>query len=58
MLQQNICGNAISHLGTGPDFGNGVLPSFLREAASARKRGANTALLLLRSAESSAGSDR
>ncbi len=44
-------------LGAGPDFGNGVLPRFLREAASAGKHGANTALLLLRSAESGVGSD-
>ncbi len=44
-------------LGAGPEFGNGVLPRFLREAASASKKGANTALLLLRSAESSVGSD-
>ena len=45
-------------LGAGPDFGNGVLPRFLCEAANASKHGANTALLLLRSAESSVGSDR
>ncbi len=45
-------------LGAGPDFGNGVLPRFLREAASARTRGANTALLLLRSADSSVDSNR
>ena len=45
-------------LGAGPDFGNGVLPKFLREAASVGKQGANTALLLLRSAERSVGSDR
>ncbi len=45
-------------LGAGPDFGNGVLPRFLGEAASAGKHGAKTGLLLLRSAESSVGSDR
>ncbi len=45
-------------LGAGPDFGNGVLPRFLRETASAGKQGANTGLLLLGSADSSAGSDR
>ena len=45
-------------LGAGPDFGDGVLPSFLREAASAGMHGANTALLLLRSAESDVGCDR
>ena len=44
-------------LGAGPDFGNGVLARFLREAASARKRGAKTALLLLRGTEPSVGSD-
>ncbi len=43
-------------LGAGPDFGDGVLPRFLREAVSARKHGANTALLLLRRAENTTGS--
>ena len=38
-------------LGAGTDFGNGVLPRFLRAAASAGKNGANTGLLLLRSTE-------
>ena len=45
-------------LGAGPDFGDGVLPKFLREAASAAKHGTNSALLLLRSTDSSVGSDR
>ncbi len=43
-------------LGAGPAYGSGVLPRFLREVASARKDGANTRLLLLRSAENNARS--
>lgn len=44
-------------MGAGPDFGNGVLPCFLRAVAGAGRQGSDTVLLLLRSAEAGAVSE-
>jgi ADP-ribose pyrophosphatase len=44
--------------GGGQDFGCGVLPSFLRAVAQARKSGANTGLLLLQNAGETPEADR